>query len=436
MRITFIRPNMIEGKARDAMEPLVFAILAKLTPADIEIKLYDEKVEPILFEEETDLVAMTVDTFSARRAYQIASYYRRRKIPVIMGGIHPTLCADEVLNYADAIVIGEAENVWTQIILDAKSNTLQRIYKGGYPSLDNLQIDRTIYGKRKYGPIHIIQFGRGCIHDCEFCSVHAFYGKEVRRRPFKAVIDEIVKSDKKIFFFVDDNLFSAINTAEIFCQLLKPLGIKWGCQISLDMANNPELVEKMADAGCIMAVIGFETMNEANLLQMNKKWNRDNSYFEKLIQIFRINGIMIYGSFIFGYDADTSDTVKFCLEFAIKYKFAITSFNLLMPFPGTKLYERLKNDQRLLNDPWWLNPCYKFGDATFIPKNMTVQQLEQSCYQARKDFNSFTNIFSRLFDWHSNSNNLGIFLAFNLANKFELLRKQGIQLGLRTNLQR
>ncbi len=149
MRITFIRPNMIEGKAKDAMEPLAFAILSKLTPSNIEKKFYDEKVEPILFEEETDLVAMTVDTFSARRAYQIASHYHHRNIPVVMGGPHPTLCSSEVLNFADAVVIGEADNVWPQIILDLKKNQLKRIYKGKHTSLANLQIDRDIFGKRK-----------------------------------------------------------------------------------------------------------------------------------------------------------------------------------------------------------------------------------------------------------------------------------------------
>ncbi|MEA3413453.1 MAG: hypothetical protein U9R74_18235 [Pseudomonadota bacterium] len=222
-------------RSSDAMEPLVFSILAGRTPEDIDISFYDERLSPLPCDIDTDLVAMTVETFTARRAYQIAAGCRERGIPVVMGGYHPTLMPDEVLEYSDAIVVGDAEGVWEQVVEDAGRGRLQRVYRqtGPVPQ-SKARGDRKIFGGRRYAPLSLVQYGRGCRFACDFCSIHAFYGKRMWVRPVRDVVAEIESLDRKLVFFVDDNIFSNTRNAEALFRALIPLKIRWACQTSID----------------------------------------------------------------------------------------------------------------------------------------------------------------------------------------------------------
>jgi hypothetical protein len=195
VKITFIRPSlMVSGFAGDSIEPLVFAILSGLTPPDIDRVLYDQRIESIPFDEPTDLAVLTVDTFTAKSAYQIAAQYHRRGTPVIAGGIHPT--------------------PWEEVIRDVRQKKLKRVYEKRYPALDGLRIDRSIFKGKQYLPVDLVQFGRGCRFACEFCSVHAFYGNNTRQRPINEVIEEIRKTGRKLIIFMDDNLFVNVEKAK------------------------------------------------------------------------------------------------------------------------------------------------------------------------------------------------------------------------------
>ena len=189
MKITFIRPHLTAIHAADALEPLVFGVLAKLTPPDIELALYDDRIESIPYDEPTDLVAITVETFTAKRAYQIAAQYRQRGVPVVMGGYHPTLMPGEAGQYADAIAIGDAETTWPRIVEDARTGKLQRVYQST-PDLavEGVAPRRSIFASKKYGALRIVQFGRGCRFACDFCSIHAFYGRSMPRRCLEAFL--------------------------------------------------------------------------------------------------------------------------------------------------------------------------------------------------------------------------------------------------------
>ncbi|MCK5646091.1 MAG: cobalamin-dependent protein, partial [Anaerolineales bacterium] len=203
MKITFIRPHITDVRSPTAMEPLVFAILAGLTPKDIELDFFDERVEPIPTDHDTDLIALTVDTYTARRAYQIATQYRTRGIPVVMGGHHPSFLPKEALVYADAVVIGDAEGVWAQLVRDAKQGRLQEIYKDTkQPSLEKLKFDRSIFNGKDYKLVVPVQYGRGCKYSCDFCSIHAFYGFHTRQRPVAEVVSEIEALNRKYFIFI------------------------------------------------------------------------------------------------------------------------------------------------------------------------------------------------------------------------------------------
>ena len=197
-------------RTSDSMQPLVFAILAGLTPPGVEIELYDERRETIDTDINVDLVAITVETHSAARAYQISNKFKKKNIPVVMGGYHPTFMPEEATEYADSIVIGEAEEIWPDIIADAQSGNLKNIYcQKSQSSLQKLPIDRSIFKGKKYASIYPVQISRGCKYSCDFCSINAFYGNSIRQRPIKDVVNEIKELRKNnIFFFLLYSSFS------------------------------------------------------------------------------------------------------------------------------------------------------------------------------------------------------------------------------------
>jgi radical SAM superfamily enzyme YgiQ (UPF0313 family) len=433
MKITFIRPNMSDMRSADAMEPLVFAILAGLTPAGIETVLFDERLEPIPFDEPTDLVAITVETYTARRAYQIAQAYRRRGVPVVMGGYHPTFVPDEALQYADAVVIGDAEQLWPRIVADAQSGKSRRIYRQvSQPPLSGLKPDRRIFRGKRYAPAALVQYGRGCRFACEFCSIHAFYGFDLRQRPVRDVVAEIEQLERKHICLIDDNIFVNGPKARELFRALIPLKIRWSCQVSLDIARDEELMTLLEQSGCTTAVIGFESLDEHNLAQMKKKWNLKHGDYPSLVQTFRQHGVMIYGSFVFGYDHDTVDSFDISLEFALRSRFYLGNFNPLTPMPGAKLYDRLRAEGRLIYDRWWLDPDYSYGQATFHPRGMTAAELTDGCFRTRRRFHDYSSIVERALDFKTNCRDpyrLGLHLASNLVARREILKKQGRRLG-------
>jgi radical SAM superfamily enzyme YgiQ (UPF0313 family) len=415
------------------MEPLVFAILAGLTPPDMETVLYDERLELIPYDDPTDLVALTVETYNARRAYQIATQFRRRGVPVVMGGYHPTFLPDEALQFADAVVVGDAEGLWPQLVRDAQGGRLKKIYRQpDYPPLNGLIPDRRIFRGKRYAPAALVQYGRGCRFACEFCSIHAFYGANLRQRPVGEVVAEIEALERKHIFLVDDNIFVDVPQAQELFQALIPLKIRWSCQISIDVAGDDALMKLLKKSGCTTAVIGFESLNERNLAQMKKKWNLRHGDYATSVQKFRDHGVMIYGSFVFGYDDDTLDSFDHCLEFALRHNFYLANFNPLTPMPGAKLYGRLQAEKRLIYNRWWLQPDYTYGQATFQPAGMTADQLTEGCFRARRQFNAYSSIFKRALDFKTNCRDpyrLGLHLASNFVSRREILKKQGRRLG-------
>ncbi len=436
MKVTFIRPNIGDRPSTAAMTPLIFSILSALTPSHIDRVLHDDRLEKIPFDEPTDLVAMAVETYTARRSYQLAHEFRKRGVKVVMGGYHPTFMPDEVLQHADAIAIGDAEGIWAQILADAAAGALRPIYQEPeFQPLAYIRPDRSLFRGKRYSPIPLVQYGRGCKFACEFCSINAFYGRTLRQRPLAEVIREIEALDRKHIFIVDDNIFVDEAKATAFFEALIPLRIRWSCQISIDVALNPTLIDLLRRSGCISVLIGFESLDPANLRQMKKHWNVRHQDYDTAIAKFRDAGIMIYGTFVHGYDHDTPDSFKRNVDFAMRHKFFLANFNPLTPTPGSALYTRLKHEGRLINDPWWLDPAFRYGRATFHPRGMTAEQLEEGCYWARTQFNTVANIARRACDLKANMRTpyaLGVHLAANVISRIEIHRKQGVALGCAT----
>jgi radical SAM superfamily enzyme YgiQ (UPF0313 family) len=433
MRITFLRPHLIDARSGDAMQPLAFAVLAGVTPPDIETDFFDERLEELPLEHSTDLVAITVETYTARRAYQIARHFRRRSIPVVMGGYHPTFLPEEALRFADAVVLGEAEDTWPQVVEDARRGRLQRIYRStSQPSLTRRCFDRKLFAGKAYKFLVPVQYGCGCRFACDFCSIHSFYGSYTHQRPLNEVIAEIEALHTRHILFIDDNLLVDRQKVLQLCEALTPLRIKWGCQISIDAANDETLLKAMARSGCIMTFIGFESLNMENMHSMRKGWVHKQGSYREAIHKFHANGILIWGSFVFGYDHDTPDVFNLTAEFAIDAHLALVNFLTITPTPGTLLYQRLEKEARLLFPRWWLDSNYRYGQAVFRPAKMTPEQLTEGCLRARRMFYSYSSIFKRSWDSQCNSSSFEsmlLYWATNLLYRREMTNKLGHRLG-------
>jgi radical SAM superfamily enzyme YgiQ (UPF0313 family) len=433
MKITLLRPNFWNERSSDAMEPLALGLIAALTPPEHEIILMDERLEEIDFTHDTDLVAMTVETYTARRAYEIAAKFRKRGIPVVMGGYHPTMVPDEARIFADSVVIGDAEGLWKQILEDVHEGTLQPVYQQDeFLPLGDYAPDRSIFNGKKYVSLQPVYYGRGCRYACDFCSIYSFYKSHLRQRPLSHLIAEIESLPSRYIFFIDDNLFVNPQVTRDFLHAMKPLNRQWSCQVSIDIAQNPELLDLMAESGCILILIGFESLNSQNLRQMKKAWNVKNADYSTVIRQIQERGIMIYGTFVFGYDHDTRDSFKRTVDFALENKFCLANFNPLTPMPGSQLYARLQKEGRLIYDRWWLDSRFRYGDATFVPVSMTPDELTEGCYWARSEFNTATSILKRSLDRKANARNLrnmGVYWLSNLISRREIHTKQGRRLG-------
>jgi radical SAM superfamily enzyme YgiQ (UPF0313 family) len=375
-------------------------VIAGLTPPEVEIAFFDDRMEAIRYDEPTDLVAISVETYTARRAYQIASEYRRRGVPVVMGGFHATLCPEEVARYAEAVVVGEAEEVWHQVLADAERGALQPYYRGaGRPTLDRLRPERSIYAGKSYLPIGLVEAGRGCHFRCDFCAVQTVFRHSQTRRPPADILTELAgMRGKPLIFFVDDNITSNMKQAKELFRALIPLKIKWVSQASINAAHDEEFLELMVASGCQGVLIGFESLNPANLQQMNKGFNLMKGGFEQALANLRRRRVRLYITFVFGYDEDTEASFDETVDFALEQGFYIAAFNHLTPFPGTPLYRRWEAEGRLRYERWWLDERYRYNQIPFTPRHMAPERLQRGCVEARARFYSWSNIWRRGLD--------------------------------------
>lgn len=440
MRLTIIHP-CIGRRAGDRtyirtwqMESLPAATIAGLTPKEVEVRFYDDRMEPIPFDEPTDLVAISVETYTAKRAYQIASEYRRRRIPIVMGGFHASLVPDEVAQYAESVIVGEAEDQWAQVIDDFRAGHLQKFYKASHrPSLKSLKPDRAIFRGKRYLPIGLVEAGRGCHFRCEFCAVQTIFGATQTRRSSDEILAEIeaVKEQRKLFFFVDDNITSNLSHAKEFFRALIPSKIRWVSQASINAAHDEEFLDLLARSGCMGVLIGFESLDADNLKDMNKSFNLMSGGFEKALENLRKHRIRLYGTFIFGYDRDTPESFRRTVEFAKAHSMYIAAFNHLTPFPGTQLYKRLEASGRLEYEKWWLDDRYRYNDIPFTPAGMTATDLRRSCVQARRAFYSWPSIFRRAFDRVNRADGFmwRNFFLINAMHRGDISMRDGFPLG-------
>lgn len=398
MKITFILPAIGKKPGQKyigtwKMEPLTVAVLQALTPPDVETELFDDRLEQIDYDTKTDLVAITVETYTARRAYAIAEKYRARGIPAVLGGYHVTMLPDEAAEHGDSIIVGNAEPVWAAMVADARAGRLKKRYDGA-PGFGP-RPDRRIFAGKRYLPVTLLETGRGCCHSCDFCVISRYYGCRYYRRDHEQILADVRESRRKYHFLVDDNLMADRDHAMALFRRLAPEGIKWAGQGTLSMGRDEELLKAMKKSGCELILIGFESLCRENLAQMNKSFNETAGRRDELVRRIHDAGIGIYATFVFGYDYDTPETIADAVAFSRRHKFYTAAFNHLLPFPNTPLYSRLQRENRLRYDKWWLAEGYRYGEAAFTPKRMTAQELSALCRDARKAFSAPRTVLSR-----------------------------------------
>ncbi len=422
------------------LRPLTLPYLAALTPPDIEVKITSTSYEDIDLDTNADLIGISVSTFKALASYALAQEFRNRGKTVVLGGPHPTIMPKEALNYADSVVRGEAEVVWPRLLEDFKMNRLKAVYENETsPPLTNLPRPRwDLWPEKNKFNIDMFQVTRGCPYLCDFCY-HSAYPSSFRWRPVEDVVKEIASMESSTIYFGDDNLTGNKRYARTLFRELSGLKKKWISNLSLEVATDHELLGLLYKSGCRLVTIGLESIDQDNLNSVNKKRIPMNKYKE-YVKKFHDHGIMVSGFFIFGFDNDDPSVFERTLDFVAHIRLDSIRSYVLSPIPMTTLYHRLKKENRLIPDVWDGNnpsglPRYDVGDGntvTFIPKRLSVEQLQEGFYWFQRESFSLSSILRRSAHSALYSNfliSLGVNITFRQNLKKLKSRRERMAIG-------
>jgi len=395
MKIKLISAAVRSRSKWSQIMTLSLPAVAAATPDGHEITIEDERVKKIRLDDSPDLVGISFEVFRAYRAYEIADHYRQRHVPVVLGGMHASVMPEEGLQHADAVVVGEADEVWPQVVADAEVGRMRGIYKGERPvDLSKLKPPRLdLIDASRYLPFYPIEATRGCTHACAFCSTHYVHGLGFRTRPVDHVVADVERAGNRLIAFLDDNLVvDEAFAKELFTSMI-PCGKKFFMQSHLLLAENEELLSLAAKAGCLGVFVGVESVSAAALSEANKGFNRVERLKDNIAR-FHDRGILVDGGIIFGFDTDTPDVFDRTIEALEKIRIDSVAVNILIPYPGTEFYRKFERAGRVICTDYT-----KYIGSTVIvrPKNMTVEQLQAGYNRFTKDYYRMMEIVYRAF---------------------------------------
>ncbi|MFC1555206.1 B12-binding domain-containing radical SAM protein [candidate division KSB1 bacterium] len=410
-------------------KPLSLMTLAGLTPPEWEISIFDEILDLPDYSSlpRPDLVGITAFTSQANRAYELTSYFQNNGVPVVMGGIHATMCKDEVMERVNSVVTGEAESVWLQVLEDAVNGKLKRCYTGGLADLKDIPFARHDLLASGYA-FGAIQITRGCPLNCSFCSVTAFNGGRYRQRPIPDVVKEFQLISEKRVLVVDDCLIGTRRehterAKELFEAMIKAkLKKEWICQVTINFADDEELIVLARKAGCSGVFIGFESPVQEGLLELGKKFNLLNGRdFRASVNRIRKHKILVVGSFIIGLDVDQKGIGKHIADVSSQYGIDIINVLFLTPLPGTRLWDQMRSEDRIALDTFpedWRYYTLTYPVAHY--KNFSLENIIEEMVYCSRNFYSMKRIIPRVYNGFLKLSNPWISLVGNLSYRGNL----------------
>jgi len=423
MKILLISPERKRKKEEAFLFKLSFLNLpyvAAVTPPGVELKIVDEVFEKINFEEKVDLVGITAQTPVAPRAYQIAEEFKKRRIPVVMGGVHASMLPQEALQHVDAVVVGEAEGVWPDLIEDLRRGQMRRIYVGS--KLANpfpLPLPRRdLLNEKFYFPLKLLETTRGCPHRCDFCGVSKFFGYRYRNRPIGEIERELATLFQKgpamspalkkilsvfskdlpyflkrrLLYIIDSNIAGDKRFCLDLLSLLKEFDLLWYGHAPVSTAFDQGLLEAFARSGCIAINLGFESFSTKNLHTMGKRFNQPLRYAEAVEKIHD-RGIGIMGTFIVGLDDDDPGVFQRIIDFCVDSRLDWALAFIMAPYPGTDSFQRLEKEGRILCRDW---EKYDSLNVVYQPSLMSVEELERGVRTIWKEVFATSSIYKRI----------------------------------------
>lgn len=416
MKIKLISPKqtlrpMDSNFKRMMAPPLGLLTVAALTPKEHEVYIEDENIEKLNLEDDPDLVGITANVDTALRAYQIAFEYRKRGVKVVLGGTHPSSVPDEVSKFGDAVVVGEAEEVWEDLLRDFENGEMKSIYyHKRIADLGKSPIPRwDLVDRGKYLYYNVMNFSRGCPWKCGFCYNSCKYTHKVyRTKPVENAIAEIKALNVPHVLFIDDNFIgNPVKTKELLRAMI-PLKLRWSAAASTNVGDDDELLDLMVESGCKSLFIGFETVNQENL-EKNRKYQNNVKKYERLIQKLHERGIMVNASLVFGFDDDRGNIFDQTLDWIIKNRVETVTSHILTPYPGTLFQKQMEAQGRIFDWNW---EHYNTANVVFEPRGMSAEVLRKGYLRFYKKLYSFKNIWKRR---PKGRKRIMAFLAFNLC---------------------
>jgi radical SAM superfamily enzyme YgiQ (UPF0313 family) len=373
-------------------------MLAAVTPPEARIRIVNETVEDVPFDEPWDLVGLTGMGSGLARAWQIADEFRSRGTPVVIGGIAATLCDPEwSLQHADALVLGEAEEVWPQVLRDFAGGRMQRIYQAAQPPpIDRLPTPRyDLMDASRMGEWRPVQATRGCPFPCSYCSIAAFSERRYRKRPVEQVVHDVRAAKRcgvKCIAFIDDNIGVDWDYSARLWEALIPEEITWMSQCSLHIADRPDMLALARRSGCRLLSFGIESLSEQSLAGVEKEWNRPKRYREAVSRI-RGAGIDVSTEMILGLDGDDASVFERTAEFLLEARISVPRVHILTPVPGTPLYARLRSEGRIVDEDL---SRYTGGSVVFRPQDLDPETLQTEYWKLYERIFSWRGILRRL----------------------------------------
>jgi radical SAM superfamily enzyme YgiQ (UPF0313 family) len=423
MKILLISPERKRKKEEAFLFRLSFLNLlyvAAVTPPDVEVKIIDEAFEEINFDEKVDLVGITGQTPVIPRAYQIAEEFRKRGVPVVMGGVHVSMLPEEALQHVDAVVVGEGEEIWHDVIADLRKRQLGRIYaRGEFVNPSKLPFPRRdLLNGKSYFPLKLLETTRGCPHHCDFCGVSKFFGFRYRNRPISEIDRElrtifqkgpvmtpalkkilsVLSKDlpyflkRRLLYIIDSNVAGDRRFCFDLVSLLKEYDLRWWGHAPVSIAFDQKLLEGFSQSGCIALNIGFESFSTKNLNTMGKGFNQPSRYAEAVKRVHD-QGIGIMGTFIVGLDDDDPGVFQRIIDFCIHERLDWALTFIMAPYPGTDSFKRLEKEGRIFCKDW---EKYDSLNAVFHPLLMSVEELEKGMRRIWKEVFSLSSIYKRI----------------------------------------